>query len=260
MKRVFTPMACLALAAAASIGSAQLFADNFDTDTSASWTVNKSGNAAGNIATFAWDYSTYGIPTAPNSGGSTLGLRLQANVTGGVFSGLSASPIGQSFSGDYELRVDVWMNFLGPLPNGGSGTTQAGGLGIGTAGATAQWAGGAQDSIHFSTTLDGGSAVDWRAYSSAAGTGYPDGSTVFFATGTGNRNNTHPYYSVFGGEAPPAAQTALYGTQTGTTHVGTVGFTCASPKSATRSHGRWTACRSPAWTPRPSRSEAGTSC
>ncbi len=222
MRRYYAFSLILALPLTAS---AQLFSDNFDVDSSANWAVNKSGNPTGNLATFAFDYSTYGIASAPGSGGTTRGLRLQANVTGALFSGLSASPLGQSFTGDYELRANVWMNYLGPGPTGGSGTTQVAGMGIGTAGTTAQWAGGTQDSVHFGTTLDGQSAVDWRAYSSASPTGYVDGSPVFFATGTGNRNNTHAYYSGFGGVSLAAAQGGFFpATQTGNTAVGSAGF------------------------------------
>ncbi len=224
---------CALAGAVPAAASATDFFDNFDVDSTASWVFRSSvaGDTAANgvngEARFFFDYGAMGIPSAPGSAGTTRGLRLEANVNGtvpGVFSGLSVSPIGQSFTGDYKLTAQVWLNFLGPLPAGGRGTTQVGGMGIGTAGATPQWAGGTQDSVHFGTTLDGNSAVDWRAYSSAAGTGYPDASPVFAAAGAGNRNNTHPYYSGFGGAVPPAAQTALFPTQTGATNVGTVGF------------------------------------
>lgn len=117
------------------------------------------------------------------------------------------------------------MNYLGPGPAGGSGTTQVAGMGIGTAGTTAQWAASTQDSVHFGTTLDGGSAVDWRAYSSAFPTGYGDASTVFFAVGAGNRNSSHSYYSGFGGVNIATAQSGFFpATQTGVTAVGTAGF------------------------------------
>lgn len=211
-----------AVLVSASNVSAQLFSDDFDSGTSgANWTVNKSGNPTGNNANFTFDYSSLGIPSAPNSlGGSTVGLRLEANTTGGIFSGLSVSPTGQSFLGDYRLRFDMWENFNGPLPVGGSGSTQAGGGGIGTAGTTAQWAGGAQDSIHFSTTTDGNSSVDVRAYSSAAGSGYAADSGVFAAgTQAGSRNAADPYYAQFGGNSAPAAQGI-----SGTTGAGTMGF------------------------------------
>lgn len=225
MKHTYTPMATIALMAMAALGSAQ-FSDNFDVDHTANWVVNRSdGDATNNVANIFFDYSTVGIPSAPGSGGTTRGLMLAANVRAGVFGGLSASPIGQSLpTGDYRVTAQMWLNFIGPAPGGGSGSTQLGGMGVGTAGATAQWPGGVQDSVWFAATGDGGSSVDWRAYSSAAGTGYPDGSPVFFATGAGNRNNTNPYYANFGNVPIPASQGALFSSQTGNTNVGCAGF------------------------------------
>jgi hypothetical protein len=227
-------LGALALALGSLNASADvLFSDNFNADSSANWTVNRSTgstntNDAGSHANFFFDYSTVGIPAAPNSNGNRTGLRLDANTTGGVFSGLSVSPTGKSFAGDYRLRFDMWLNFLGPAPVGGSGTTQVAGAGIGTAGTTAQWAGaGTQESIHFGATLDGQSTVDYRAYSSAAPTGYVAASGVF-AAGTGTspdaRADTHPYYAGLGGKTPPADQTTLVPSQTGTTSTGSLGF------------------------------------
>lgn len=220
MRNLFATVLAMTLPLAAT---AQLFTENFDVDNTANWVVN--GGPTDENADFFFDYSTYGIPSAPGSGGSTRGLRMETNVTSGIFGGFSVSPLGQSFIGDYIVRAQVWMNFVGPAPAGGSGSTQLGGLGVGTAGATPQWPGGTQDSVWFAATGDGGSAVDWRAYSSAASTGYPDADPVFFAAGAGNRNNTHPYYAGFGSVTIPATQTALFpGSQTGTTAVGTFGF------------------------------------
>src|SRR3954463_3032861 len=58
-----------------------LFSDNFNTNTSGSWTKNAvpAANASTQIAEFAFDYSPFGIPPAPGST-DTLGLRLRANV------------------------------------------------------------------------------------------------------------------------------------------------------------------------------------
>jgi hypothetical protein len=204
-----------------------VYSDNFDVDSTASWTVNKGPVTTDAAADFFFDYSTVGIPSAPNSGGSTRGVKLQANQSSGVFGGVSVSPTGQSFSGDYQLRLDMWLNFNGPAPAGGSGSTQLGGAGIGTAGTTAQWPGGVQDSVWFAATVDGNSASDYRAYSSAAPTSYTAPSGVY-AAGTGTspdaRNHLHPYYAGFGGVSAPAAQQALYPQQTGNTLVGSLGF------------------------------------
>jgi hypothetical protein len=210
---VFSPLA--------TIGQV-LYSENFEVDPTANWTVNAS--AGTHPVNFFFDYSAVGIPSAP-SGTGTRGLKMQANTVGGVFGGVSVSPTGQSFLGNYELRFDMWLNFNGPAPGGGSGSTQVGGAGIGTAGTTPQWAGGTQDSIHFGASGDGNSSVDYRAYSSAAAGGYADASPVFAAGAhAGNRNNSDPYYSNFGQVSPPAAQTALFAQQTGTTVVGSQAF------------------------------------
>ncbi|MBI4328109.1 MAG: PEP-CTERM sorting domain-containing protein [Chloroflexi bacterium] len=220
-----------------AVVNSQSFFEDFDVDHSANWVVNKStganANDAGSSAEFFFDYSTVGIPSAPHSvGATTRGLRMQANKTGGIISGLSVSPIGQSFAGDYTLRFDMWLNYngpLGPSPVGGNGSTQITSAGIGTAGTTPQWASGTQDSVWFGATGDGGTTADYRAYSPAAatGTGYTAPSGVF-AAGTGTspdaRNAGHPYYAGFSGASAPEAQLALFPGQTGTTAAGAPGM------------------------------------
>lgn len=229
--RAFLSFACGAVAAASiTTASAQVtyWTQGFESDTTASWNVNTLNT--GSDANFFFDYSTVGIPKAPNSALSdaTYGMRLRANQFGStaVFpGGVSVSPIGQSFSGDYILRFDMWLNFNGPAPGGGSGSTQITGAGIGTAGTSSQIAGGVVDSIFFGGSGEGGTTVDYRVYATAAQTGYGDASGVFAAgTAAGVRNNTHPYYAGFGGETAPAAQVALYAQQTGATAAGTLGW------------------------------------
>jgi hypothetical protein len=143
----------------APTANANLYYENFDTDVTSAWAMNASTGGS-QAANFYFDYSTVGIPAAPNSGGTTRGMKLQANLFGttGTFpGGVSVSPIGQSFGGDYRLQFDMWMNFNGPMPAGGNGTTQAGGAGIGTSGSNAQVAGSPTiNSLFFSTTVDGG--------------------------------------------------------------------------------------------------------
>jgi len=215
-----------ALALPAISFAAPLYVENFEVDPTANWTLN--GGPSDESADFFFDYSTVGIPSAPNStGGTTRGMKLQANLSGGIFSGMSVSPNGQSFSGDYTLKFDWWGNANGPFPGGGSGSTNLSTFGIGTAGASAQWPGGVQDSLWFAATTEGGSSVDYRAYSPAAGTGYTAPSGVF-AAGTGTspdaRNDIHPYYAGIGGVTPPAAQTLLFPQQTGATSTGAAGM------------------------------------
>jgi hypothetical protein len=217
---------CAAGLAALVLGGAAhaqvLYNQNFDVDSTASWTVNN--GPSDEFHDFFFDYSLAGVPSAPNAGGTTRGLKIGANHTNALFSGVSVSPTGQNFAGDYTVRFDWWSNFNGPAPVGGSGSTMLSTFGLGTSGTTAQWPGGAQDSIWFAATGDGNSASDWRAYSPTAGTSYPDADLVYAALGPGNRNHSHPYYAGFGSVSPPAAQTALFPQQTGTTLVGSSAF------------------------------------
>ena len=243
-------LAVTAFSVVASVASAQavLFSENFDTDPTASWAVNSyiggttsTGGLAANAASFFFDYSTVGIPAAPNSsGGTTRGLKLQANITGtgpagGFAPGISVSPIGQSFTGDYSLRFDWWTNFIGNTSggignsSGGSGSTQLSTFGILTSGTVANYV-GSSDCVFYGATPDGGSASDYRAYSITAQSGYTTGTigvnsqNVYAA---GSQANTNAYYAdpFPGGRTAPSVQQTNYPlTQSGTTLVGTPSF------------------------------------
>src|ERR1043165_2069473 len=111
MKKLSAGSYVLALASLASVIGAQgqvLFQDNFDTTPASNWIINAATSQ--DRAVVGFDYSTVGVPSAPNSGGSTIGAMLQANRPGGTaaLSGVSISPVGQSFSGDYQLRYEFW--------------------------------------------------------------------------------------------------------------------------------------------------------
>lgn len=217
IKRKPTSLLCgLALALPLS-ASAQLFVENFDTDTSANWNVNVAGQAE---ATFGFDYSALGVPSAPNGSGTT-GLHMRANWNQGAASGISVSPIGQSFTGDFVLKFDAWGNFAGggDIASGAAGSTQNNGAGIGTAGTTAQWVNGttaSSDGVFFSTAADGW-GVDYGAYTPAglaAASAYPAGGT----------NDTAAHYQGIGGKEAPAAQVTLSAGQAGTTRAGASGI------------------------------------
>ena len=214
-----------ALAAALIVMScsaqAQLFTENFEIDPTGAWTVNN--GPSDEAHNFFFDYSTIGIPLAPNSlSGATRGVKLQANQTNALFSGVSVSPTGQSFTGDYRILFDWWSNFNGPFPVGGSGSTQMSTFGLGTSGTVAQWPGGTQDSIWFAATGDGNSSSDWRAYSPTAPTRYVDDAPGIYAAGaiTGSTNGSNAYYSGFGSNNAPAGQLTQFPQQSGTTLVG----------------------------------------
>lgn len=217
----------------ATMASASLFSDNFDVDSTANWQFNSTDagdlplDLLNNELNVFFDYSTLGIPSAPNStGGSTRGIKMQANVLGSVqvpLRGMSCSPIGQSFTGDYELTFDCWQNFNGPAPGGGSGSTQLTMAGIGAPTTPVTHIGGPFVGLGFGATGDGGSSADWRIYN-APGAVIP-GSSGWYAAGTGSINNTNPYYLTnFPSTAIPASQTALFAGQVGSTNAGCPGF------------------------------------
>jgi hypothetical protein len=213
----------LGLAMSGASASAQHYYQNFNVNDTANWTVNNPG-LSDITADFFYDYSAIGVPAAPNGTG-TRGLKMTANNSGGVFSGFSVSPTGQSFSGTYQVSFDMWQNYVGPLGVGGSGSTQISLYGIGTSGTISMWPGAAvKESVAFGTTLDGGSAADFRAYSSAASTSYPAGNAVYQAP-AGAINNSAAYYtSFFAPQSAPAAQVGLFPGQTGATDAGETSF------------------------------------
>jgi len=202
-----------------------VFTDDFDSDTSASWTLNRSSTDS--RATFAFNYASLGIPAAPKStGGSTKGVKFEANVSLTNVAAINISPNGQSFGGNYRLHYDLWMNQNGPFPAGGNGSTQHHTSGLGTTGNRVQWNSGTPDGVWFATDGEGqatdssATLPDWRVYVGstlqAAGSGVYAGGTE-----SNIRGNGHPYYqNVFpGGQTAPGAQS-----QTGGLEVGTIGF------------------------------------
>lgn len=233
------------LSLAGASDAAPLYVNDFELDDTANWTTNSGPGV--NAVDYYFDYSTVGIPAAP-SGSGTRGLKLQANLNpniaagltgaaspsspngtyaaGGTFGGITVSPTGKSFGGDYVLKFDWWANYNGPVNGGGNGTTQVSQFGIGTSGTTSQWIGAAtKESVFFAGTLDGGSASDFRAYSSDAPTSYAAGNAVYAAPSGGINNSALYYATPFpAGATAPAAQLADYSLQTGATADGVTGF------------------------------------
>jgi len=96
--------------------------DSFENDTSANW--NKFANQADTRATWAFNYATPGVPQNPNSA-TTKALKLEANLSSGVVpNAITLIPKTLNVTGDYEMNFDIWMNFVGPAPGGGTGSTE----------------------------------------------------------------------------------------------------------------------------------------
>lgn len=149
-----------------------LFSDDFDVNSSANWVQLFGANNGIDDRTvlFADDYSLRGIPSAPHSaGGSTLGLFLQVNKnepTAAGSAGVNLYPLMQSFSGNYALRFDLYLNF------GGASTTEHALAGLNHSGnftnrvtqsaGTATTAGG--DGLFVAIETDASANREWTSY------------------------------------------------------------------------------------------------
>jgi len=207
-------VALCAVVAARSQAQAPLFADDFETDTSANWDIfNGSGNGTPDFsAEFNFDYSKHKIPPAPNTtGNSTRGVKLNVNKNDDVanIAGVSIYPKGKTFSGNYALRFDMWMNYNGPA-YGGTGSTEYGTFGLNHKGDKVNWASATDsDGVWFAVTGEAGAAQDYKAFEGLAGAAPSDlrgldagfldrdgdGTTEFEANPT--QAGTHPLKAIF---------------------------------------------------------------
>jgi hypothetical protein len=212
-----------------------MFSDNFDTDTSGNWITRTVAGTNNSDAVFNYDYSQDGVPVAPHTvGGTTRGLRLRAHLANAtVTDGISTSPIGKAFTNDYRLRFDLWMNYNGPLPGGGGGSSEYFTTGLGVSEARTNVAAVAStlpgSSVIFSVSGDGGFGEASGDYI-AATNGVLITSNSVGIYPAGSRDNFNAYYAEFGEIPAPAAQVALYpgptagANQTGLGQIGSPSF------------------------------------
>ncbi len=206
--------------------SALLFSDNFDSDSSQNWNINKTHQT--DRVTFDYDYNVFdGIPAAPNTtNGTTTGLKLEANVEAAVRGGISLSPKNGNFTGDYRLRFDAWINYEGQLAGGGAGSTEWLSAGVGTTGDHPNWDAAGADGIWFDADGDGSStvAVDYEAFRGT--TSLLVGAADVWVGNSQAASSL--YYAEFGSETAPQIQIdnglGLGADQSGTSHRGSLGF------------------------------------
>jgi hypothetical protein len=170
------------------------FSDDFNLNTAASWNINAS--SADTSATFAFDYSAVPVPPSPNGGGTTLGLKLEANISSpATVEAITLSPVGQNFGGDYVMRFDMWMNAPGLFPGGGAGSTEYVTAGVGYDNITVNGVLPSDGSGGwFAISGEGGSTFDYYAVKNEVTQSAASG-----AYAAGSQNSTATYYSVFGG-------------------------------------------------------------
>ncbi len=224
------------------------FVDSLENDTSANWITNvPADDTTGHArATWAFDYSTRGIPQAPGSS-STRALKLEANIPP-LFAqknGISCSPALNSYitnlktNTEYQLRFKVWMNVVGPSA-GGTGSTEFFVGAVNTSGNFCEWPQTSvnSDGIYLCADGEGGVASgntldpDYGIYTNRNNAANPPlvgtaGGNYAAGTGSDATDNTNSYYiSAFPAKSPPAAQ-ATYAdgaTQTGAAPAGTLAY------------------------------------
>ncbi len=160
-----------------------LYADNFETNSSANWNLFQ-GSADGvpdYTVDWAFDYGvipytfngvTSLIPAAPNSpDGSTHGVRFTVNNNDAdaAVAGVNIYPKLQSFSGNYALKFDMWINYPGGAGGiNSTGSTEYAICGLNHLGTQVNWAApsaASSDGIWFAADGEGGSTTtDYRGY------------------------------------------------------------------------------------------------
>ena len=168
---------------AASASAQVLISDDFETDTSADYTLVDDGNLD-STRTFNFDYIAAGVPLAPRSvAGETGGLYLTANDSFGAANGYTYFHNTDITADQYTLTVDVFMGFTGT-----AGTTEHAHVGVGSPGV--RWnqvfspING--DGAFIAFVGDGGNISDYRWFRD------PDNSMGL--TGNTTLPNSHPSY------------------------------------------------------------------
>ena len=188
------------------------FSDDFETNSTSRWNLFwGAGNGVSDFTTnWAFDYGTTKyvangvtnfIPPAPNSGGTTHGLKITVNKNDATAAtaGVSLYPKNFSFSNSYALRFDMWINYNGGA-YGGSGSTEYGSCGLNHAGTEVNWTtnGTSSDGLWFAVDGEGGSGgSDYRAYKgngAAAPTQLSFANSGFGANGATLDNVSNPFW------------------------------------------------------------------
>ena len=149
-----------------------VFTEDFEVNTSTNWNVY--WGAANGVPdyTVQWNYpytavpyvfhgATNQIPASPNSLDSPArAVRFTVNNNDAVAAtaGVNMYPKGQSFSGNFALKCDMWLNYPGP-PGGSAGSTEFAIFGLNHFGTQVNWAaasGTSSDGLWFASRWGGG--------------------------------------------------------------------------------------------------------
>ena len=187
------------------------FSDTFETNSAVRWNLFwGAGNGVSDFTTnWAFNYGTNQyvangvtnvIPSAPNSGGTTYGLKITVNKNDAIAAtaGVSLYPKNLSFSNSYALRFDMWVNYNGPA-YGGSGSTEYASCGLNHTGTRVNWttSSTSSDGFWFAVDGEGGSGgSDYRAYlgNGGAPTQLSFANSGFGANGATLDNVANPFW------------------------------------------------------------------
>lgn len=208
-------LGAVVIASVASTSFAVLWADNFNTAASAAnWNVFASGSDFS--VTFGYDYGAWvsgdpvnnpPIPSAPRSiGGATTGLRITVNETASLAQGVALFANSVTFSGNYKVIFDMWINYNGGA-GGGTGSTEHATFGINSPTQANVWRGFPAGSwtgsaptglMWYAVSGEGGSSAtspgvrDYTVLNQQTLLLGDDGG--YFATGTGREDHLNAYY------------------------------------------------------------------
>ena len=114
-----TLAACALLGSTATSRAQLIYSNDLNSDNGSGWAILNGSLTPPvvNRANFQYDYSKVGVPVAPHTtDGSTIGLQLLAdigtNTLGSVTgAGLSVSPLNFSITANFDMHVDMWVNY-----------------------------------------------------------------------------------------------------------------------------------------------------
>ena len=188
-----------------------LFADDFETDSSAQWSLfwGASNNIPDYTAQWNFDHTllpntfngaTTLIPPAPNSPkGASHALRLSVNNndTSASIAALNLYPKNQSFRDNFALKFDLWLNYPGDVGGiNSTGSTQHAIFGIDHLGTQPNWAAptaASSDGIWFGVDGEGGASRDYMAFVGNSSS-RPTELLGLAASGLAESNNSAPFY------------------------------------------------------------------
>ncbi|MDB6027727.1 MAG: Calx-beta domain protein [Verrucomicrobiales bacterium] len=210
--------------------STNLFSDNFNTpssDTSATWNIFSLDSFNDSHVTFGYNYTNVFVPTLQGAA-DTLALKLQCSTNTAITNdsyAISISPQSLDLgTNDYRMSFKMWINYNGPMFDGGPGSTYHMDAGVGTTGDHLNSPAG--DGVSFSVDGDGGADNTFGDLAARSGGSLQPFDSGVYAAGTDAnvRMTTNPFYSLWGGLTAPAAQLAAFPSQSGTQQPGNMGM------------------------------------